>query len=67
MSQALAVRVARLDQSLADAVKEIARLRAQVEEIGLMASHPLICVDPNPVAVEIMPRKRGRPRKIANV
>jgi len=68
MSQALAVRVARLDQSLTAALDLISDLRAKSaaleERIEDLETRP---ADVSGTVVEIMPRKRGRPRKLANV
>jgi len=68
MSQALAVRVARLDQSLTAALDLISDLRAKYaaleERIEDLETRP---ADVSGTVVEIMPRKRGRPRKLANV
>lgn len=68
MSQALAVRVARLDQSLTAALDLISDLRAKSaaleERIEDLETRP---ADVSGTVVEIMPPKRGRPRKPANV
>lgn len=72
MSQQLTVRVARLDQTLTAALALIRGLRAKVEALEermeeIETAPPTEIVDgPCPTVVEIMPRKRGRPRKLAN-
>lgn len=70
MSQQLIVRVARIDASLTAALGLITDLRAKVadleERLEDVETAPRETNESCPTVVEIMPKKRGRPRKIAN-
>lgn len=72
MSQQLTVRVARLDRSLTAVLDLITGLRAKLEALEermeeIETAPPTEIVDgPCPTVVEIMPRKRGRPRRLAD-